>query len=125
MTAIEQRKNIAKIVLVVAMILLVLLLVILFYPGNSGTQTTIDSSPTDLKGAYDQIKKEYNDNTALINTAQIKTNELNNSISDLNGFRDKNIPKYAIGAGIGIIIGMWISTIVIYIKVKKDLFKEG
>jgi predicted PurR-regulated permease PerM len=125
MTSIEQKKNIAKIVLVVSMMLLILLLFLQFYPGNSGTQTTIDSSPTDLKSAYDQIKKEYNDNIAKINTAQIKTNELNKSISELNSYSNKNIPKYAIGGGIGIIIGLWISTIILYIKVKKDLFKEG
>lgn len=125
MTTIEQRKNIAKIVLVVSITLLILLLFLQFYPGNSGTQTTIDSSPADLNSAYDQIKKEYNDNNAKINIAQIKTNELNNSISELNSYSDKNIPKYAIGAGIGIIIGLWISTIILYIKIKKDLFKEG
>jgi hypothetical protein len=125
MTSIEQRKNTAKIVLIVSMIILIYLLFLQFYPGNSGTQTTIDSHPTDLKSTYDQIKKEYNDNTAKINTAQIKTKELNNSISELNSYSNKNISKYAIGAGIGIIIGLWISTIIIYIKIKKDLFTEG
>jgi len=124
MTSIEQRKNIAKIVLVVSLMLLILLLFMQFYPGNLGTQITIDPSPIDLKSAYDLIKKEYNDNTAKIDTSQIKTNEINNSISTLNSYSDKIIPKYVIGAGIGIIIGLWISTIILYLKVKKDLFKE-
>lgn len=105
--------------------LLILLLYMQFYPGSSGTQTTIDTFPTDLKSAYDQINKEYDDNSVKINAAQIKTNELNNTISELNSYSNKNIPKYAIGAGIGIIIGLWISTIILYIKMKKDLFQEG
>lgn len=125
MTSIEQKKNIAKIILVVSIMLLILFLFLQFYPDNSGIQATIDSSPTDLKIAYDQIKREYYANSENINLVQIKTNELNNSISKLNSYRDNNIPKYAIGAGISIIIGLWISTLILYLKIKKDLFKEG
>ncbi len=125
MTSVEKRRTVAKIVLVLSTTLLVLLLLTQFTNIFSSSQTTTDSSsPADLEPAYDQFKQKYDDNSANIKIAQIKTNELNNSITELNSYVDKNIPKYAMGAGISIIVGLWVSTVILYIKARRDLFKE-
>jgi len=125
MSSVEKRRTVAKIVLVFSTTLLVLLLLTqftdLFSPSSTTTET---SSTTDLKSIYDQLKQKYDENTEKIKTAQIKTDELNSSISELNSYADKKTPRYAIGAGISIIVGLWIATIILYIKVSRDLFKE-
>ncbi len=126
MNSIERKRTIAKLVLVISIALLVVLSLSLFYPiiVSISPQITDSSSTDGLRTAYDQLKQEYDKNTAKINTAWDKTKELNNSITVLNSYTDKKIPKYAIGAGISIILGLWISTVILYIRESRNLFKE-
>lgn len=126
MSSNEGKNNLAKIVLVISIMLLVAVLINMFFPGlllSTSTAST-PSSQEDLESVYDQLKKQYDERTDKINKANENSENLNTATSELKSYADKNIPKYAIGGGLSIILGLWISTIILYIKEKKSLFKE-
>lgn len=126
MNSIEQKRTIAKLVLAGSTTLLVVLLLFQFYPDIFSSSQVIgdSSSPNDLKKAYDQLKKEYDQDTAKINTYKENAEKLNVSTNEIKGYADKKIPKYGIGAGISLIAGLWISTVILYIKERRTLFKK-
>lgn len=126
MSSNEGKNNLAKIVLVISIMLLAAVLINMFFPGLllSTSTTSTPSSQEDLESVYDQLKKQYDERTDKINKANENSENLNTATSELKSYADKNIPKYAIGGGLSIILGLWISTIILYIKEKKSLFKE-
>lgn len=119
------KRTIAKLVLVISTILLVAAVMNLLFPDvlSSILMPTGPSSPKDLDSAYDQLKKQYNDRNDKINEANENAKKLNDKTSILKSYADKNIQKYAIGGGLSIILGLWISTIILYIKESRGLFK--
>ncbi len=125
MTSNEMKRTIAKLVLVISTILLVAAVMNLLFPDvlSSILMPTGPSSPKDLDSAYDQLKKQYNDRNDKINEANENAKKLNDKTSILKSYADKNIQKYAIGGGLSIILGLWISTIILYIKESRGLFK--
>lgn len=127
MNSIERKRTIAKLVLIVSTTLLILLILVQFFPTViSSIQTTTDTPPPpkNLKDAKNLLLDKYKENTLKIKTDEEKSKELNDSIALLNSYADKKIPMYAIGAGISIIVGLWISTLILYFKEREDLFKE-
>lgn len=126
MSSNEGKNTLAKIVLVISILVLAASVIYLFSPtlfsppSNAGGTST----PKDLESAYKDLQEEYNRNDNDINEANKNANGLKIETDELNGYKDKNIPKYAIGGGLSIILGMWISTIILYFKEKKSLFKE-
>ncbi len=126
MSSNEGKNTLAKIVLVISIMLLAAVLINMFVPGLliSKSTTSTPSSQEDLESVYDQLKKQYDERTEKINKANENSENLNTATSELKSYVDKNIPKYAIGGGLSIILGLWISTIILYIKEKKSLFKE-
>ncbi len=126
MSSNEGKNTLAKIVLVISIMLLVAVLINMFFPGlllSTSTAST-PSSQEDLESVYHDLQKQYDDRTEQIKKAEEKTVNLNDMNSELKSYADNNIAKYAIGGGLSIILGLWISTIILYIKEKKSLFKE-
>ncbi|GEM_PF-6712626 len=126
MNSIEKRRTVAKIVLVLSTALLILLLLTQFYPEIFFFTRSTDTPPsiTNLKDAHKDLIDRYTEYNNRISAANESAENLNASINTLNGYADKKIPRYAIGAGISIILGLWISTVILYVKVSRDLFKE-
>ncbi len=122
---IERKRTIAKLVLVVSTILLIALLLVQFTDIFSFETVIGDSSSTtDLTTAYEQIKEKYDQNTAKIKIYNENAENLNASANTLKSYADKKIPKYAIGAGISLILGLWISTVFLYTMERRTLFKK-
>jgi len=126
MNSIEGKRNIAKIVLVISVMLLVVFSVNLFFPEILGGSPEKESSTQikDMKTEYEEINIKYDNYQEQIVAAEKNTREINQSIAKIGSYADNNVPKYAIGAGVSIIVGLWLSTIILYIKINKDLFKE-
>lgn len=126
MNSIEQKRTIAKLVLVVSTILLIVLLLVQFYPKIFSSSSVIgdSTSTTDLKTAYEQIQEKYKTSTEQIKVYKENAENLNTSTNELKSYTDKKIPKYAIGGGISLILGLWISTVILYIKERRTLFKK-
>jgi len=126
MNSIEGKRNIAKIVLVISVMLLVVFSLNLFFPGFFGGSQEKESSSQvkDLEAEYEEIKMKYDIYQEQIVAAEKNTMEINQSITKIGSYADNNVPKYAIGAGFSIIAGLWLSTIILYFKISKDLFKE-
>lgn len=126
MTSIEQRKNIAKIVLFLSTTLLVLIMLSQLYPDifSPGGNTDVTSEAVDLGTAHKDILDRYDDYNKKISEFNGNSNSVNDEINEIKSYSDKTNPKYAIGAGISIIVGIWISTIIFYRKASRDLFTE-
>lgn len=126
MNSIEGKRNIAKIVLAISVMLLVVFSVNLFFPGIFGgsQEKKFSSQVKDLETEYEEIKIKYDDYQEQIVAAEKNTKEMNQSIAKIGSYANNNVPKYAIGAGVSIIAGLWLSTIILYFKISKDLFKE-
>ncbi len=126
MNSIEQKRTIAKLVLVVSTILLIVLLLVQFYPEIFSSSSVIgdSTSTTDLKTAYEQIQEKYKTSTEQIKVYKENAENLNTSTNELKSYADKKIPKYAIGGGISLILGLWISTVILYIRERRTLFKK-
>jgi len=125
MTSLEQKKTFAKLVLVASVALIILLILIQFFPDIfSQSASGNSSSDLNLNTVYQQLDEKYKENTAMINTANENAENLNISANELKSYSDKNISKYAIGGGISMILGLWLSTIIFYIKESKDLFRK-
>ena len=126
MSSNEGKNTLAKIVLVISIMLLAAVLINMFFPGLLSSTSNADesSSQKDLGSAYEDLKNEYDKNSGKIKEANENAKGLNIKTDELNGYKDKNLPKYAIGGGLSIILSMWISTIIFYFKEKRSLFKE-
>ncbi len=126
MSSNEGKNTLAKIVLVISIMLLAAVLINMFFPGLllSTSTTSTPSSQEDLESVYNDLQKQYDDRTEQIGKAKEKTINLKDMNNELKSYADDNIPKYAIGGGLSIILGLWISTIILYIKEKRSLFKE-
>lgn len=126
MSSNEGKNTLAKIVLVISVMLLAAVLINMFFPGLllSTSTTSTPSSQKDLGSAFQDLQDEFDKNSGKIKEANENAKDMKIETDELNGYKDKNIPKYAIGGGLSIILGMWISTIILYFKEKKSLFKE-
>lgn len=125
MNSIERKRTIAKIVLVISLILLVVFSLNLFFPEIfGGSHERSSSQVKDLETERKEIIIKYYEYREQIEAAEKNTNELDESIAKLGSYADKKVPKYAIGAGLSIVLGLWISTIILYLKISRDLFKE-
>ncbi len=126
MSSNEGKNTLAKIVLVISIMLLAAVLINMFFPGLllSTSTTSTPSSQKDLGSAYEDLNNEYDKNSGKIKEANEKSKDMKSKTDELNGYKDKTIPKYAVGGGLSIILGLWISTIILYFKEKKSLFKE-
>lgn len=122
----ERKNTLAKIVLVISILLLAASVINLLLPGLflSTSNAGESSSQEDLGSVYKQLQDQYNEKSENIREANENAKEMSDKTSELKGYVDKNIPKYAIGGGLSIILGLWISTIILYIKEKRSLFKE-
>ncbi|MBU4076552.1 MAG: hypothetical protein KKI06_07575 [Euryarchaeota archaeon] len=122
----ERKNTLAKIVLVISILLLAASVINLLLPGllSSTSTASVSSSQEDVGLVYEDLKNEYDKNSGKIKEANDNAKDLKIETDELNGYKDKNIPKYAIGGGLSIIMGLWISTIILYIKEKRSLFKE-
>lgn len=125
MTSNETKRTIAKFILVISVIMLIFVLVSQFFPDLlSSAPITGASSSKDLKTAYDQIQSKYKTISEEISVHNKNVEDLNASISQLNGYAGNKYSKYAIGTGISLIIGLWISTVILYMIEKKNLFNK-
>lgn len=123
----NKRKNtLAKIILVISILLLAASVIYLLSPNlfSSISNAGGNSPPENIESAYKDLQDKYNENYKNINEDNENANDLKSKTDELNGYKDKTIPKYAIGGGLSIILGLWISTIILYFKEKKSLFKE-
>ncbi len=122
----ERKNTLAKIILVISILLLAASVINLLFPGlfSSTSNAGESSSQKDLESVYKQLQEQYNEKSEKIREANENAKEMSDKTSELKGYADKNIPKYAIGGGLSIILGLWISTIILYIKEKRSLFKE-
>lgn len=126
MNSIEQKRTIAKLVLAGSTTLLIVLLLVQFYPEIFSSSSVIGDSPstTDLKTAFEQIQEKYKTNTEQIKIYKENAENLNTSTNVLKSYADKKIPKYAIGSGISLILGLWFSTVILYTMERRTLFKK-
>lgn len=122
----ERKNTLAKIVLVISILLLAASVINLLLPGllSSTSNAGESSSQGDLGSVYKQLQEQYNEKSEKIREANENAKDMSDKTSELKGYADKNTPKYAIGGGLSIILGLWISTIILYIKEKRSLFKE-
>lgn len=126
MTSIETKRNITKLILVISVILLVVSSVNLLFPETFGWGHENGASPPaiDLETEFKEIKMKYDNYQEKIAEVEKNTNEMNQSIVKIGSYANNDLPKYATGAGISIIVGTWLSTIILYFRISRDLFKE-
>lgn len=121
----EKSKTVAKLIFFISMILLISLIVILINPFNFSDSTSSEEKPdtTDLKKAHENIIEKFEDYRSKIETSRHHADDLNVSINELKTYTNE-LPKYAIGGGISFIIGLWMSTYILYRKERNELFEE-
>lgn len=122
----ERKNTLAKIILIISILLLAASVIYLLFPNFFSSTSNADKSYSkdNIESVYQQLQDKYNENYKKINKDNENAKDLKSKTDELNGYKDKTIPKYAIGGGLSIILGLWISTIILYFKEKKSLFKE-